>query len=133
MKESFYSFLNSISDIDTYINLFWDEKTKKISDWYYCNYNCSDIIISASPDFLIGEIGKRLNVNMVIASKVDKFTGKLLGPNCFGVEKVKRFKAEIGDKHIDNFYTDSLSDLPMMIISDKAFIVSSKRIKPFKL
>lgn len=87
----------------------------------------TDLIISASPDFLILPICKRLNVRG-IASKVNPQTGELLGPNCRGEEKVKRFNEVYPNETIDDFYSDSLSDLPLASIAHHAYLVKNQKI-----
>ena len=46
-----------------------------------------DVIISASPEILLTEICRRLGIKYLIASKVEKITGKYYGENCYGKEK----------------------------------------------
>lgn len=124
LKQKFYIFLNKIDDIDEYISEFWKENIKKVKPWYIDNKKNSDVIISASPEFLLKPLEKKLKINKIIASKVDKNTGKLLSKNCHDVEKTKRFYEEVGNKKIKHFYSDSMSDKPMMDIAEEAFLVN---------
>ena len=94
--------------------------------------NVDDVIISASPTFLLEPICKRLHINYLIASEVDKYTGKYDGTNCYGVEKVKRFNKIFPNSSIDNFYSDSLSDTPLAKLSKHAFLVSNNKIINWK-
>ena len=50
----------------------------------------SKVVISASPEFLLKPICEKININYLIASRVDIKTGVLLGKNCYGKEKVKK-------------------------------------------
>lgn len=128
-KEEFYVFLSGVRDVDSYINEFWDFHKSKIKPWYMERLSESDVIISASPDFLLSEIGKRLKIK-IIASNVNKYNGRYNGENCYGKEKVYRFWEECGDlSQIDNFYTDSKSDYPMACIAKTAFLVKGNSIK----
>jgi phosphoserine phosphatase len=72
--------------------------------------------------FLLAKIRKQLEVEL-LASDVDVKTGRLLRPNLRGVEKVKVYKMRYEGTPIDNFYTDSLSDKPMMDLAENAHLV----------
>ena len=108
-----------------YLYLKWD----LIKSFYLKQKNYDDVIISASPTFLLEPICRRLNITYLIASKVDKHTGKYTGINCYGSEKVRRFKEIFPNQSIDNFYSDSLSDAPIAKLAKHAFLVSKKHIK----
>ena len=125
-KESFFSFLKLINDIDSDVNDFWDNNQKKIYSWYISQQKNDDVIISASPEFLLIEIFRRLEIRHFICSKVNKTDGKFLSPNCYGEEKVKRFTEFYEIENMDEFYSDSKSDLPMATRAKIAFMVGSK-------
>lgn len=120
-----FSFMRFIHDPDAEIKQFWDEHEAQISSWYLNQKSSDDIIISASPDFLIDEIGRRLGVK-VIATKMDKRTGKVLGPNCAGNEKVRRLREAYPDAKVKEFYSDSFRDTPMASIAEKSYMVIDK-------
>lgn len=122
-KEYFYCFFSGIKDIDKYIDMFWKEHEKKMKKWYIEQKKSNDVIISASPKFLIKPICNKVGIQNVIASNVDKKTGKYIGVNCYGKEKVKRYKQVFGNQIIDNFYSDSDSDYPMVELSKTAYKV----------
>lgn len=126
-KERFLSFLKYFQKDDDLLNGFWSENKKKIKQWYLKKKTSDDVIISASPEFLLRPVCDELGVSL-IASVVDRKTGKFSGNNCRGAEKVKRFRESYPDEQIDEFYTDSKSDMPMAKISEKAFLVKRKRI-----
>ncbi len=46
--------------------------------------------------------------------------------------KVKAYKKQYGEKIIDNFYTDSKTDFPMVEISKNAFLVKWEKIEKLK-
>lgn len=125
-KEKFFVFLKYINNVDHEVKEFWIKNDKKIQKWYLNQKKDSDIIISASPDFLLNVICKKLNVKNLIASNVDKKSGKFLSKNCYGEEKAKRFKQKFGSKQINNFYSDSYSDGPMMKLAKTSYMVSGE-------
>ncbi len=128
-KENFYKFLKVIKDIDSELESFWDINQDKIKDFYLRIKKEDDVVISASPEFLLKPICNRLGINYLYASRVDKKTGKYDGENCWGEEKVKRFYEAFGeDKKINCFYSDSLSDTPLAKISDESYIVAGDKL-----
>lgn len=128
-KEIFYSFLKYVPNLEEEVKAFWDAHEKGIKKWYLDMQKDSDLIISASPSFLLEEIFKRLNITNYLCSEVDIKTGKLLSPNCYGEEKVVRFNEVYKGKELDSFYSDSMSDLPMFKIAKKAYLVRGNNIK----
>ena len=122
MKEYFYSFLQGI-DGEKLAEDFWDSQQHKIYFWYRQQQEPVDVIISASPEFLLRPICRRLAIRHLIASEVDSRTGKYTGKNCRGQEKVARMRREFGDVPIRSFYSDSISDLPLAKLADNAFLV----------
>ena len=126
LKAVFFSFLKFVPDIDRELINFWQINERKIYKWYKEKDHKSDVIISASPEFLIRPVMEKYNVYTVIGTNVCKKTGDFLGKNCHGVEKVKRFKKELGDTaKVVTFYSDSKSDFPMAEISQKAYLIKN--------
>jgi len=130
-KERFYKFLRHIKDIDSFVDAFWDDQQAFIKQWYKDTQKDDDVIISASPEFLLEPICKRLGIKHLMASRVDKYTGKYTGVNCYGHEKVLRYKKVFGDTQIDNFFSDSYSDDPLARLSKKSFLVLGNELKPW--
>lgn len=131
MKEYFFSFLNGI-DCQRMVDSFWEQKQDKIYDWYRKQQKQDDIIISASPTFLLKPVCSSIGVQYLIASEVDPKTGIFTGENCRGQEKVKRLAAVYHITHIDSLYSDSRSDLPLVNIADTAFLVRKGVVKKWK-
>ena len=127
-KEKMYTFLTCIDDIDKEVGDFWDKRYENIKDYYKTTKHETDVVISASPEFLVKEGCKRLGISKVIASRVDKKTGKYTGENCWGEEKVKRLMEHIPDAECETFYSDSLSDTPLAKIAKKAYIVKKEEL-----
>lgn len=130
-KEKFYQFLKYIPSIEQEVVTFWDKNIVKIKRWYYEQQRSDDLVISASPEFLIAEICERLKIKY-IASKVDCKTGKLLGANCRGAEKVSCFKLVYPNEKIEKFYSDSKSDEPLAEIAQSAYLVSNNKIEKWR-
>lgn len=127
-KEKFYTFLSLLKDVDLLLDDFWKKNEYKIKDFYLKQKCADDVIISASPHFLLIPICDKLEIKNLIASEVDKNSGKYIGINCYGTEKVNRFKKIFSLSEIDNFYSDSLSDTPIAQYAQHPFLVSGNSI-----
>ena len=57
----------------------------------------------------------------------NKETGKFIRL-CFLENKVKAFREIYPDRHIENFYTDSMNDKAMMDIADNVYLVKKNKI-----
>lgn len=129
-KEKMYRFLLYV-DIEKDLEEFWKTHKSNIKKWYFEKQKEEDIIISASPYFLLKPICKELNIKYLTASNVSPDTGKYTGINCHGEEKVRLFYEKYNGK-IDEFYSDSYSDQPLAKISEKSFMVKGNTITPWK-
>ena len=118
-KEVFYSFLAALEDVDAEVEAFWAENLKNINAWYLAQRRPDDLVISASPEFLLRPAAEALGFRL-IASRVDKRSGWTLGLNCHDPE------VEIAE-----FYSDSLSDAPLARIAERAFIVKGSVLSPW--
>ncbi len=130
MKTIFYEYFQDVKNIDKKVIDFWNENQHKIRPWYLKQKRDDDVIISASPEFLLKPVTDMLGVHL-IASDVDRFTGKNRQENCYGPEKVNRFKKEFDLKEIEAFYSDSYSDDPLAQFAQKAYMVKKDDIQPW--
>lgn len=131
MKQNFFVFVQGI-DVNNYLKLFWKKNRHKIKKWYLDIKKGDDLIISASPEFLLRPICEKLEIKNLIASNVDINTGIFKSKNCKGKTKVDFYKKIYGDTKINCFYSDSLSDEPLAKISESAYLVNGNRIKEWK-
>ena len=128
MKEVIFSFLKKVPNVDKEVELFWQTHKCYIKDFYQKKKHDNDIIISASPEFLLEPICKELKVKKLIGSRVNKKTGKFTGLNCHDVEKVKRLNKEYDKYKVNESYSDSMSDLPILKLAKKAYIVKGDKL-----
>lgn len=88
-------------------------------------------IVSASPENWIKPWAKKMGVNL-IGSKLEVvdgiITGRLNGPNCYGLEKEARIKCEMDLSTYNEIwaYGDSKGDKELLALANKAFY------KPFR-
>lgn len=129
-KQKMFEFLREIPDVDRAVAEFWAINESRIRPWYWEKRREGDVIISASPEFLLAPMAQKLGARL-IASPVDPHTGKYSGANCHGPEKVRRFRAALGDVRPEEFYSDSLSDEPMARLARRAWLVKGNSIRPW--
>ena len=129
-KEIYFSFTKEIKNLDKFVNDFWKEKESKINYFFIENVkNTEEIyVISASPEFLLKPYISQFKNVKLIATKFDE-NGKIIGKNCKGEQKVKLLQKQAKDIIIENFYTDSLNDLPLVNISKKSYLVHNKKVE----
>ena len=133
-KEKLYSYFGGIQDIDAYVEDFWKGHFQNIKGWYLTQKREDDLIISASPEFLLQPAMDRLGIKHLMASRVDKKTGRYTGENCWGEEKVRRFKEKMPQGEIESFYSDSLSDAPMArLATGTSYLVKGDSRTPWQL
>ncbi len=128
-KEIFFSFLKDIDNIDSYLKDFSLKNSFKIKQFFkeICLDKSNSItIITASPEFLVKSFFGNANIN-VIGTDMNKKNGEINGENCKGNVKLKKMQRET-NKRIDEFYSDSFSDYPIVEISDNSFIVNKNNI-----
>lgn len=115
------------------VERFWDRYEKKVYPWFserrrFC------VVISASPDFLLEEIARRLHFDALLCTVHDRRTGKMLGENCCGEEKVRRFKQDFPSAEVINVYSDSVRrDRPLFALGRRRFLVTGGRPEEFDL
>lgn len=82
------------------------------------------LIVTASPELIIGAFGRRLGAEAVIGTRLaldaeGRIAGGLVGENCRGPEKVRRIQAALGDGvRLAAAYGDTRGDREMLEIAD---------------
>ncbi len=130
IKQVAFSFLNEIEDINHELVVFWTSHARKVEPWYKRQQRSDDVIISASPEFLLRPIVDRLGVKSLIGTRMDTNTGHISGENCRAVEKVKRFKNSNFFQPVEVAYSDSLSDMPLFKLAKRAYVVRRGVLTP---
>ena len=128
MKQKLFRIFSDFEDAGLLAEEFWKINYPRVSKWYLDIKRDDDVIVSASPEFLLSPVCRRLGTGTLIASRVDSKTGRFTGINCSGEEKVRRFREVFPEGVIENFYSDSDSDLPMAEIAEKAYKVKKETV-----
>ncbi|NLG24535.1 MAG: haloacid dehalogenase-like hydrolase [Clostridiales bacterium] len=131
-KQRLFGFMRQLDDVDREIERFWDGHIDKIKRWYRIQMKPDDLVISASPAFLVAPACRRLGLRPPLASPVDAATGRYFGVNCDGEEKVRRFREAFPDARVERFYSDSDDDLPMARLAERSFKVRGDEIAPWR-
>ena len=124
LKQQIYGFLRRIPDLEAEVSAFWDGHIQRIYPWYINRRRDDDLVISASPYFLVGEACRRLGIQCM-ATDMDPATGRIRGENCRREEKVRRYREAYGDAPVEEFYSDSYSDRPMMDLAERAYLMKN--------
>ena len=117
-------------DIERLVSSFWDRHMHKIQPFYKAIKREDDVIITASPSFMMEDVCRRLGVKNLICTDFDFSTGKL-NRACYREEKVKMFFERFPDARIDEFYTDSMNDKFLFPYSEKVFLVKKGKVRPY--
>lgn len=110
---------------DTLVEEFCSKNAHKLKPELMRLVSEKDTIISASPRFLLEGFADRINTKNLICTETKGNKVEFL---CYGKNKVKAFREYFGGTLIDEFYTDSVSDAPMMCEARRAFMVKGRRI-----
>ncbi|MBQ8451812.1 MAG: HAD-IB family phosphatase [Clostridia bacterium] len=132
-KECLFFFVPWFKNINRIVDKFWCRNANKIKDWYSIQKRDDDIIITASLGFIVKPMADALNIKSLIATNFSTSTGKIVGKNCYGNQKVVEFQ-RLYPKHIlTAYYSDSLSDKPVMELAGKGFLVDGNKITEVNL
>ncbi len=130
-KETFHAYLRGLQDAPKLVEAFWDVELCNIQSWYLKQKQPDDVIITASPDFIVRPACKRLGLANVIATKVEPSTGRFQTPNNRGAKKILRFGQVFGQTAIEEFYSDSSADAPMAALAKHSYYVSKGKPVPW--
>ena len=124
-------FFSKLENVEQDITDFWDKHMHKIKPFYMAQKQDEDLIISASPEILLSVLFERLDIKNFMGTTIDKETRKI-DFVCFRENKISAFKSRYPDTIIENFYTDSMNDKPLMDLSKNVFLVKGNRIRQIK-
>lgn len=130
-KQELFGYLRYVPEPEKLVSAIADSMDRRVYGWYREIAAPDDVVISASPLFIVQPLCEKLGIKNVCASNVDIHTGIYAGVNCSKDEKVRVFRERFGDAEIDAFYSDSLKDSPMASIARRAYLVKHGRISPW--
>lgn len=113
----------SSSRLESYL---YPDALKRV-EWHQSQGHCC-IVVTASTPFYLKHWTKRRGFNHLISSELEvnpegKITGRLIGKNCWGEEKVERLLNLVGKREsfILYAYGNGLGDRPLLSIADFAY------------
>lgn len=130
LKEQLFSYLRRLRDTESLVSEFWATHRGYLQPWYLRQKRADDLIISASPEFLLAPIAAELGVSL-IATPMDIRSGRITGKNCHDEEKLRRFREAYPGAEIEAFYSDSLSDAPLAKLAGEAWLVNRDQLSPW--
>jgi HAD superfamily hydrolase (TIGR01490 family) len=91
------------------------------------------VVLSASPQELVEAIVARLGAHRAVGTRAEvvdgRYTGRLVGPLCYGAAKIDRLEQDIGKVDLAEAwaYADSSSDLPLLVACGHPVAVNPDR------
>lgn len=91
------------------------------------------LVITATNDFITKPIVKLFGINNLLATRAEfingKYTGKPCGTPCYGEGKVKNLQKWLKTNNLSltnsYFYSDSITDLPLLNLVDNPIVVNA--------
>lgn len=133
VKRSFFSFIRVIP-LEKAVKKFWDRHEKEVHEWAKKENRARfSVIISASPDFLLDELVSKLGFDALICTRHDAKTGAVIGKNCKGDEKIRRFREQFPDAEVITVYSDSIKhDKPIFSLGSECVHIDNGKRVPFE-
>ncbi len=125
------AFLRGIEDYQADAREFWDQHEHRVRSFYKPLQQPDDLIISASPEQSLQEICARLGIKRWIGTRINEETSTLEFI-CFRENKVKAFAERFPGERIENFYTDSMNDKPLMDLAEHVFFMRKGKLEQIK-
>lgn len=131
MKSPFFSYIKMIPT-EKAVKKFWDKHEKYVFDLARRhNRDRYSVMISASPDFLVKEIAKRIDIDDFISTVHDK-NGRIIGKNCHDKEKVSLFRKKYPEAKVVNVFSDSLkNDKYIFSLAEHCYHAVKGKMIPF--
>ena len=127
-KSALFCAMSRRIDLEEEAERFWrDERTKKkLGAWFEKTPRDLPIVIaSASPEFELRHAAAILGVGTLIGTRCEKGTGRLVGRNCKGEEKLLRIREAVGEYAVRAMYTDDIkADAPLLAIAQEKYLVT---------
>ncbi len=115
----------STNNIDKYVDEFWKEHEHKLMNNMLKMLKKDDVIITASPNVLLDKIKHKLKTKNILCSiiNVEKKEAEFI---CYKENKVIKYREVYKDTPIDELYTDSYADRPLMKLAKKVYMIDKK-------
>lgn len=123
IRQAQYTVLRKIDDVDAMLEEYWEENACHMMAWYEKVKRPDDVIATGTPAFVMLPVLRRLGLTGLVATDMDKRTGKINGRFATYHHKVDAFKKQYSLDEIDEFYSDAWSDHYLAEYAKKAYVV----------
>jgi len=146
-KEMFLTFLENTSkeELELHVegflkdsleNFLYEDGRRKVQELKEKGYTI--VLTSASPEFYILKLKDMFDADYVMGTRFEVkngcFTGKMVGENNKGIEKVRRLYEVIPKHQIEweesYMFSDSMSDDPLLKLVGKPYLINYKKKNP---
>ena len=129
LKQVFFSILRYVDNVDEHLENFWRRHDSKIKQSFFHPAGELNVIITASPEFIVTPIYQSLGYSHLIGTNFDLKSFKIIGYNCEGNEKLNRLKLIFPTSFkIKKFFSDSTRDRPLADIAEEPYYVKGSEI-----
>jgi phosphatidylglycerophosphatase C len=94
------------------------------------------VVVSASPEIYVAPVARRLGFTAALGTRLEvgpdgRLTGRLVGPNCRGPEKVRRLEEWLGEEACTVVaYGDSRGDRELLAFAGDGAVRMARRRRP---
>lgn len=146
-KEMFLTFLENTSkeELELHVegflkdsleNFLYEDGRRKVQELKEKGYTI--VLTSASPEFYILKLKDMFDADYVMGTRFEVkngcFTGKMVGENNKGIEKVRRLYEVIPKHQIEweesYMFSDSMNDDPLLKLVGKPYLINYKKKNP---
>ena len=100
-REKEYRFLRKVEDLDQVLETYWDAHARHMMAWYLAVKEPTDVIATGSPRFLMEPMVRRLGLTELVATDMDRHTGRINGEFAVKQHKLEAFARHYRPEDID--------------------------------
>lgn len=130
-REAFFASFRRLKSPEAEAERFWEKRKERLFPFYREIRREDDVIISASPEFILRPIARHAAFGTLIASRLDADFRYEEDGRCYGESKPRRFYELFPDGKVQAFYSDSLSDTPMARLAEQAYLTKGGKPLPW--
>ena len=131
-KSALFTAMSRHIDLEEEAERFWRDAgtRKKLGAWFeHTPRDLPIVIASASPEFELQYAAEILGVGTLIGTRCEPGTGRLIGRNCKGEEKISRIRESVGGFTVRAMYTDDAkADAPLLAIAQEKYLVTHGKV-----
>ncbi|MCR5783371.1 MAG: haloacid dehalogenase-like hydrolase [Clostridia bacterium] len=130
-RQQQYRFLKDIPDVDKTVEEYWETVWQYMMPWYFEVKRDDDVIATGTPRFLLEPAMRRLGLTNLVATEMDRHTGRIEGKFAIKADKLDHFDRQFGKENIDKFYSDDYADNFLAQYAKEAYACKDGNIYPW--